>query len=275
MAEAKKGDKAKKGKAKIDPTDRIKTFMSSDTAAKLRKKYGKNSLAVAADVEEPLIRRIPWGTFPLDYATGGGVPAGRMTLLWGATSSGKTTGILKVLANAQQMCANCYAPFNPITGEIGCLCGEFRTPLAAMINAEGTWDKSWAQRLGVDTSQLLYNEAEYAEQAIDMAEALLRGGEVDIVLVDSVAALTPTAEIEESSEKVVPGGQARLMNRAIRTFNSAMNTVGQETGRKPTLILVNQLRHKIGVMYGSPDTMPGGFGQEFAAALVMKFWGGK
>jgi len=155
-----------------------------------------------------------------------------------------------------------------------CECDEGLTPVWTAIE---DFEPDFARMAGVDIDNLMIVRAEYAEQAIDVSAEILRSGKCDLMVIDSVAMMTPAKEIEESAEKHQQGLAARLINKALRRWASGQTVVDIESksGTKPTIILINQVRHKIGVMYGSPDVMPGGKGQTFANSLVLKFRGGK
>ena len=155
-------------------------------------------------------------------------------------------------------------------------CGNNES-LTAVWTAIEDFEPDFARMCGVDLDNLLVVKSEYAEQAIDISADVLRSGQCDLLVIDSVAMLTPAKEIEESAEKWQQGLMARLMNKALRRWASGQTVVEieSETGSKPTLLLINQVRDKIGVMYGDPSTMPGGKGQRFANSLVLRFRGGK
>lgn len=155
-----------------------------------------------------------------------------------------------------------------------CACTE---GLSAVWTAIEDFEPDFAKMAGVDINDLMIVRSEYAEQAIDISAEILRSGKCDLMVIDSVAMMTPAKEIEESAEKFQQGLAARLINKALRRWTAGQTVVDIESsaGTKPTLILINQVRHKIGILYGSPDVMPGGKGQTFANSLVLKFRGGK
>jgi recombination protein RecA len=244
---------------------RLTALLASDVIAKLRKDHGSTVLLRASDYKVQQIDRIPSGVFDFDYALGGGFPAGRVSVLYGPKSSAKTTLFLKAIANAQRMCSNCYSFVNPETGK--CACKSYRDFVIAFLDVEGALDIPWAKALGVDTEQLMLDVPEYAEQALDIGEALLRTGEIDILCLDSIAFLTPRKEIESSTDKDLMGVQARKVNSGVRKFTAAVNGVAKDTGRRPTIFFTNQIRFKLGVMFGNPETQPGGQGPGFAASM--------
>lgn len=256
-----------------EPTGRFDKLLASDLIKSIAKTHGKSILTRAADAKIRACPRIPTGIFELDYALGGGFPAGRVNIAFGMKSSGKTTMLTRALGQAQKMCANCYTFFNQTTGKCGCK--KYREHVCGFLDVEGTWDNEWATLQGVDVSKVLLSTPEYAEQTLDIAEALIRSTEVDLLVIDSIAFLTPSKEIEESTAKALQAEQARALGRGFRKFVSAINHVGNKTGRRPTMLFTNQIRHKIGLLFGNPETTPGGFAPGFAATTETKCWSGK
>lgn len=236
----------------------IEALLDSELVAKMRKKHGENIIQRADLYEDSARFRIPTGIFPLDYALGGGIAVGRFTTFYGPKSSSKTSTALRAIGNAQKMCVNCWIPFNLATGEIQCTCGETTTPVTAYINTEQSWDKNWVRCLRADPEIIAYSAPNYGEQAIDVTEALIESGRVHIVLFDSLADIVPTAEIEKGAEEGMMGDQPRLIGRAVRKFLAAMGRCERDFGFKPTVIMINQIRFKLGVMFGNPEIQPGG-----------------
>jgi recombination protein RecA len=218
-------------------TDREKAL---DTAlAQIDKQYGKGSIMRLGDESRPPIAVIPTGSVALDLALGvGGLPRGRVVEIYGPESSGKTTVALHAVANAQAA---------------GGIC--------AFIDAEHALDPVYAEKLGVDTDALLVSQPDNGEQALEIADMLVRSGALDLIVIDSVAALTPRAEIEGEMGDSHVGLQARLMSQALRKMTSALNAANT------TAIFINQLREKIGVMFGSPETTTGGKALKFYASV--------
>jgi len=207
--------------------------------AQIDKQYGKGSVMRLGDDIRPPIQVIPTGSISLDIALGiGGLPRGRVVEIYGPESSGKTTVALHAVANAQA------------AGGI-----------AAFIDAEHALDPTYAKALGVDTDALLVSQPDTGEQALEIMDMLIRSGAIDIVVVDSVAALVPRAEIDGEMGDSHVGLQARLMSQALRKITGALNTTGT------TAIFINQLREKIGVMFGSPETTTGGKALKFYASV--------
>jgi recombination protein RecA len=254
--------------------DRFKALMQSELIAKIKKKHGTNILTPADEFTIQRVPRIPTGIFFLDYALGGGgFPAGRTNIVWGHKSTGKTVICLRAMGNAQRLCANCCTFPDEETGQ--CQCGDFRETICSFLDVEGSWDREWAQLHGVNTERVVLSVPEYAEQTLDIAEALLRSGEVDFLVIDSLAFLTPSKEIEESTAKALQAEQARVLGRGIRKFGAALNHMGNVTGRRPTLIFTNQIRMKVGLLFGNPETQPGGYAPGFSATTETKTFGGK
>ncbi|GGC60166.1 recombinase RecA [Hoyosella rhizosphaerae] len=207
--------------------------------AQIDKSFGKGSVMRLGDEPRQPIAVIPTGSIALDVALGiGGLPRGRIVEIYGPESSGKTTVALHAVANAQK------------AGGI-----------AAFIDAEHALDPDYARALGVDTDALLISQPDTGEQALEIADMLIRSGAIDILVVDSVAALVPRAEIEGEMGDSHVGLQARLMSQALRKMTSAISGTGT------TAIFINQLREKIGVMFGSPETTTGGKALKFYASV--------
>jgi recombination protein RecA len=207
--------------------------------AQIDKNFGKGSVMRLGDDTRPPVAVIPTGSIALDVALGiGGLPRGRVVEIYGPESSGKTTVALHAVANAQR------------AGGI-----------AAFIDAEHALDPDYAQKLGVDTDQLLVSQPDTGEQALEIADMLVRSGAIDVLVIDSVAALVPRAEIEGEMGDSHVGLQARLMSQALRKMTGALSNTGT------TAIFINQLREKIGVMFGSPETTTGGKALKFYASV--------
>ena len=207
--------------------------------ANIEKQFGKGSLMRLGDEAAVPVRAIPTGAIALDVALGiGGVPRGRVTEIYGPESSGKTTVALHIVAEAQR------------AGGI-----------AAFIDAEHALDPVYAQALGVDINELLVSQPDNGEQALEIADMLVRSNAVDVIVVDSVAALTPRAEIEGEMGDSHVGLQARLMSQALRKLAGSLHR------SHCSAIFINQLREKIGVMFGSPETTPGGRALKFYSSV--------
>jgi recombination protein RecA len=205
----------------------------------IERQFGKGSVMRLGEQNRVPVDVIPTGSIALDVALGiGGLPRGRVVEIYGPESSGKTTVALHALANAQK------------AGGI-----------AAFIDAEHALDPEYAQKLGVDTEALLVSQPDTGEQALEIADMLIRSGAIDIVVIDSVAALVPKAEIEGEMGDSHVGLQARLMSQALRKITGALNQT------KTTAVFINQLREKVGVMFGSPETTSGGKALKFYASV--------
>jgi len=222
--------------------DKAMKIKSLDMAIEqIEKDHGKGSIMKLGDKPAAKIEAISTGSISLDAALGiGGVPRGRIMEIYGPESSGKTTVCLHIIAEAQK------------TGG-----------LAAFIDTEHALDTNYAQKLGVDIGNLLVSQPEYGEQALEICETLVRSNALDVIVIDSVAALTPRAEIEGEMGDAVMGMQARLMSQALRKLTSAVSK------SNVVLIFTNQLRDKIGVMFGSPETTTSGKALKFYASIRM------
>ncbi|MFQ5828976.1 MAG: recombinase RecA [Candidatus Methylomirabilia bacterium] len=210
--------------------------------SQIERQFGKGAvmrLGARGALEEVSV--IPTGSLSLDAALGiGGVPRGRVTEIFGPESSGKTTLALHIIAEAQGLGG-----------------------VAAFIDAEHALDAIYAKNLGVNTDELLISQPDTGEQALEIAEVLVRSNAVDVVVVDSVAALVPRAELDGDMGDSLPGLQARLMSQALRKLTAAISRSGT------SVIFINQIREKIGVMFGSPETTPGGRALKFYASIRM------
>ncbi len=207
--------------------------------AQIEKQYGQGSIMQMDEHCYAKIEGISTGALSLDLALGGvGVPRGRVTELYGPESSGKTTLALHIIANAQRVGG-----------------------VAAFIDAEHALDTTWAKRLGVDVSGMLVSQPDTGEQALEITEMLIRSNSVDVIIVDSVAALTPAAEIEGEMGASHMGLQARLMSQAMRKLTAVISK------SKTALIFINQIRMKIGVMFGNPETTTGGRALKFYSSV--------
>ncbi len=209
------------------------------TIDKLDKSYGKGSVMRLSDEKVVDVPAIPTGSLGLDIALGvGGIPRGRVIEIYGPESSGKTTLAMHCIAEAQK-----------------------KGGMAAFIDAEHAFDKSYAEKLGIDIENLLISQPDNGEQALEIAEHLIRSGALDVVVIDSVAALVPRGELEGEMGDSKMGLQARLMSQALRKLTGAISKTGC------SCIFINQLREKIGVMFGNPETTTGGNALKFYASV--------
>ncbi|MEO7991623.1 MAG: recombinase RecA [Chryseolinea sp.] len=209
------------------------------TIDKIEKTYGKGTVMKLSDEKVEDIPAISTGSLGLDIALGiGGLPRGRVIEVYGPEASGKTTLTMHCIAEAQK-----------------------RGGLAAFIDAEHAFDKSYAERLGIDTENLLISQPDNGEQALEIADHLIRSGAIDIIVIDSVAALVPKAELEGEMGESKMGLQARLMSQALRKLTGTINKTGC------CCIFINQLREKIGIVFGNPETTTGGNALKFYASV--------
>ena len=222
---------------KIDNTEKLKVLNS--TLERLEKVYGKGAIMKLGDTPVENIDVIPTGSLGLDVALGvNGLPRGRVIEIFGPESSGKTTLAIHAIAEAQR-----------------------KGGIAAFIDAEHAFDRFYAEKLGVDIQNLLISQPDNGEQALEIADNLIRSGAIDIIVIDSVAALTPKSEIEGEMGDSKMGLQARLMSQALRKLTSTISKTNC------CCIFINQLRDKIGVTYGSPETTTGGNALKFYASV--------
>ena len=235
---AKEKDKSKPKFVKMTDAEEKKKALESVFSV-IEKEYGTGSIMKLGDANSVDVEVIPTGSLTLDMALGvGGLPRGRVIEIYGPESSGKTTVALHVVAEAQKM-----------GGE------------AAFIDAEHALDPVYAKKLGVDIDNLIVAQPDTGEQALDIAEALVRSGALDVIVVDSVAALVPKAEIDGEMGDSHVGLLARLMSQALRKLTAVISKSGT------VVIFINQLREKVGVMYGNPETTPGGRALKFFSSV--------
>lgn len=222
------------------PTDAKERLKAIETAmSQIEKQFGKGSIMKLGAESKLDVQVISTGSLSLDLALGvGGIPRGRVTEIYGPESGGKTTLALAIVAQAQKAGGT-----------------------AAFIDAEHALDPVYARALGVNTDELLVSQPDNGEQALEIMELLVRSGAIDVVVIDSVAALTPRAEIEGDMGDALPGLQARLMSQALRKLTAILSKTGTAA------IFINQVREKIGVMYGNPETTTGGRALKFYASV--------
>ena len=217
--------------------DKLKAL--DNAVAQIEKQFGKGSIMKLGDTASMNVETIPTGCLSLDIAMGlGGIPKGRIIEIYGPESSGKTTVALHMVAEVQK-----------------------RGGIAGFIDAEHALDPAYAQKIGVDIDELYISQPDNGEQALEIAETMVRSGAVDIIIVDSVAALVPKAEIDGDMGDAHVGQQARLMSQALRKLTGITNKYGC------TVIFINQLREKIGVMFGNPETTTGGRALKFYSTM--------
>src|SRR3989344_4513469 len=233
----------KKEPVKINPGSAAKSEALKSAIALIEKNYGKGSIMrLGDDSARQNVEVIPTGALALDYALGvGGIPKGRIIEIYGPESSGKTTLALTIIAQSQKLGGR-----------------------AAFIDAEHALDSNYAKALGVDIDNMYISQPDDGEQALDITETLIRSGAMDLIVIDSVAALTPRAEIEGDMGDSHMGLHARLMSQALRKIT------GITSRSKTTVIFINQIREKIGIMFGNPETTTGGRSLKFYASVRLE-----
>jgi len=228
-----------KSKENIDKLKKEKLKALEATLGNIEKAYGKGSIMKLGDEAIDEISSISTGSISLNHALGiGGVPKGRVVEIFGPESSGKTTLALHIIAEAQK-----------------------KGGIAAFIDAEHAFDRFYAEKLGIDTQNLLISQPDHGEQALEIADSLIRSAAIDVVVIDSVAALTPKSEIDGEMGDSKMGLHARLMSQALRKLTANISKTGT------VCIFINQLRDKIGVMFGNPETTTGGNALKFYASV--------
>ena len=214
------------------------------------KTYKDDTIAtIGVKVEDP--DRLATGWFAVDLEIGGGVPEGRATIIFGPEDSMKTSLCLKLVAAAQR---------------------KYPDETAVYIDVEGVFSKQWARTFGVHADKLVYIHPDNAEQMVDMIEGILYAEDVSVVVVDSLAALVTQHELDKSAEDAIVGRTGLVINKFYRKASLALGKA-RRAGRKPTLLCINQIRYKIGVLHGNPETMPGGPAFKFFSSLTLRVWG--
>jgi len=272
-AQAKKAKGKGKGKAEEAP----KGKGLAGVIASINKTYGEGTIMRAGEAPSLVLDRITTGIFALDLGIGGGWPRGRISMLKGAYSAGKSVVTLLGAANAQRCDRYTGRPFlvKRLDGSLEEVDfgGKGRKPVpmrVVVFDAEHSFDPDWAAKWGVNVEDIYVIQADYAEKGIDVADLCIRSGECDFMIVDSVAALTPTVEIEESAEKWQVGVSARLMNKALRKWTSGLNAPGLLAQTKCTMLLVNQMRLDISG-FKPKLTSPGGKGLDHYESIELRF----
>ena len=243
--------------------------------SEINKRYGKGTILSASEAKTLSVNRLPSGIFDFDMKLGGGFPRGRITTVKGEFSTGKSAVCMKTAAQAQRHCRYCGKAFQyvDLLGEVHefeCKCGKKDPMRVVWLDAEHSFDTGWAARWGVNIDDIYVIQSEYAEQAIDVADACIRSKECDLLIVDSVAALTPSIEIRESAENQQMGVMARLLNKAMRKWTSATNSYGMLGETACTILLINQMRVNLGG-YRPGVTSPGGKGIDFFQSVEVRF----
>jgi recombination protein RecA len=249
----------------------VKAAKFADAIKEINKTYGMGTIAPASAMESLSVKRIPMGIFVLDALTNGGIPVGRTTQLFGEPSACKTTICLKIISQAQKTCRFCVQPIAAHTKKDD----HKPEPMNCVwIEMESTLDRDWAEKMGVDLTRFIVAQPGTAEAAGNILQMALQSDDQDIVVVDSIAHMTPTAELENPMENQQVGVMARVLNKLFRTETVLMNK-RKLTGYGPTVLVINQIREKVGVLYGNPETRPGGKGQAFASSLEIRLSPGK
>jgi len=285
----------------------------ADALEKLKRKYGPGSIAPASEAPALKWKRIRTDCYAFDYLSGGGCPHGVPIMLYGSEGSAKSTVAAKICIAAQRHCRECVEEMLvtegktwnrcPLCGwrdtdesgvevctqkhcggqmvvgaspQMACPSCKKHLPYRVLwMDEETSFTTPWFASHGGDASLIYVSRPETAEEAVDGSMVLLATGEFDLVVVDTIAQMVPKKELEESMESWQTGLQARLVNKALRGWTSKMAEAGVIDDQRLTMILINQIRYKIGVMFGDPTTKPGGKGQDFAPALTIKMWTGK
>lgn len=216
----------------------------------LQKKFGEETIENGVD-NKP-VERLPFGIFALDFMMGGGIPIGKQTIMFGPEASGKSNLALKLVASMQS---------------------HYPEKTCVYVDLEGGYDSQWAQAFGVDTEKLLLVRPDHAEDAVDIVTEMTRAEDLGLLVIDSIAALTPERELETSSSKIQVGGVTQLVGRLNRVVNQNQNKLLKQNFFGATVVYINQLRDKVGVIYGSPETMPGGRSNKHFSTCILRVAG--
>lgn len=234
---------------KVKKSGKETTLSASDLLKKFQKDFGEGVGSFGGKLVNS--ERIPTGIFELDLAIGGGFPRGKVSTIFGPESSGKTNCALLAVANHQRM-------FPDLT--------------CAFVDVEHGFDPKWAEQLGVDVKKLMVIKPEYAEQAVDIVESLMFANDCGLIVIDSLAALVTNSEMDSSAEKAIVGGAAICIGKLTRKTTRALSEAEKED-RYPTLIYINQISYKVGVMFGDPETEPGGKKPMYQSSIRLRLYG--
>jgi len=240
-------------------------LLGKSLSDKLIEKCGEGAVQIASDARAKNMPRLSSGSMCFDAALGGGFTIGRFHTLYGPPSAAKTATALKTLGLAQKCCSGCYLPLE------ACTCGKQEPSLVALISSENDWDPEWAETLGVDIDRLVFCEPIVGEMGLDVADELIRSGKLDLLVIDSIALLSPKQLIDESTGKDLPGVHARMMGKGSRKLTAALLYCTAAFGRLPTLLCTNQTRINIGVTFGNPEVKTGGQAPQFVASTETRF----
>lgn len=241
-----------------------KSVNLGDIACQMNKECGPGTVITGRElVTDP--PRIPTGVFAVDYMTGGGLPVWATTCFWGPDSGGKTTLAINAMATAQDLCWRCY------NLRTNCICGDLGPRLlkSVWLDVEGTFDRDWASAIGADPDRYILALADYGEQYVNIAERVLRADDAGLVVIDSLAALVPSAEFDAAAEDQFMASQARMIGRMVRQLKQRL--IRERKRDHPCAVLfVNQMRVKLGQMFGNPETMSGGFALKHEFSLLLR-----
>jgi recombination protein RecA len=238
--------KGKNGEAKPLSKSSVSSLLKG-----VKDKLGDGVSLLASEAENVVVERIPTGLLDVDIATGGGFPRGKISIVYGPESSGKTNLILKTIANHQRLWPDEECVF---------------------VDLENAFDPAWAKKMGVNLNKLHIIQPDFAEQAVDIADMLMEADNIGLIIFDSIAALVTHAETEKSAEGAIVGGASLVVGKLARKIVLGQMKAKKQ-GRFPTFIAVNQIRLKIGVMHGDPETMPGGKPLMFASSMTIRLYG--
>jgi protein RecA len=212
---------------------------------------------------------MPSGITDLDMKLGGGWPMGRLNVLYGAQSSGKSIIALLTIANSQRFCRECFSPFDEVA-KVKCHCKKNKGCKVLYVDAENYWTNEWALALGIKEEDVFLAHPRHLEEAFDIVDIFIREEAVDVIVFDSIAGLSPKGEKEGTMEEWQTGLIPRVYTKFLRKWSSDLKELENEGRKLPMTLIINQIRKKVGVMYGNPEIMPGGDAQYFAATTIVR-----
>lgn len=257
--------------------DKDKKKSIEEVIADIKKRYGDDAIAKASESPAVVVDKIPSGIYAIDKLTEGGWPWGRIVQIYGKESGGKSTTLLKSIANAQRYCKKCLKvrPEKKLyEGEPICECDKPEDFITIYLDVEGSYDREWAEALGVDNELVWVSRPAYAEEGLDVLDGVVRGSDANFVIVDTITMLAPKEDIEKSTEDGIMALRARLINRTLRKLVSASNEKGMLAQRKMIIFLVCHVNIDIGG-FRPTETKAGGKTKEFANSFELRFKRGK
>lgn len=252
------------------------SFDLEETLLNINKKFGKSTIKKVSEAKSLESRRIPTGILSLDIAIGGGLPRGRVSLLIGEKSTSKTATCLKTIATWQKYCRLCSTEILERVGKnkkkkLSCKCGKNEKMGIVYLDSESSYDKIWAEKIGVKNEDVYIVQPDNLEESIEVIKSMIKTNKIDLIIFDSIASTTSITEEEKDVQDHNVGTNAKLMSKATRLITSSFNFLSLDCENKPHVIFINQFREKIGVMFGDNRTLPAGKSQEYISSITIRF----